>query len=73
MRKVSKKVMYINDLAKYIGKSVRTAERWVEKGILPPANKSFGRPGFWLESEVDKWLNADYKKKCDRLLKNGTV
>ena len=47
---MTQKIMYLDDLAKYIGKLDRTAQRWVEK-----------------------WLNGDYKKKCDRLLKNGTV
>ena len=70
---MTQKIMYLDDLAKYIGKSVCTAQRWVAKGLLPPPNKTEGRTGFWIESEVEKWLNGDYKKKCDRLLKNGTV
>lgn len=70
---MTKKVMYISDLAAYIGKSIPTARRWVGKGLLPPPNKSEGRTGFWLESEVEEWLNGAYRKKCARLLKNGTV
>lgn len=52
-------IMYLDDLAKNIGKSVRTAQRWVAKGLLPPPNKTEGRTGFWIESEVEKWLNCD--------------
>lgn len=37
------KLMTKKDLARYIGKSIRTVERWVSNGSLPPANKSFGR------------------------------
>lgn len=49
---MTQKIMYLNDLAKYIGKSVRTAQRWVAKGLLPPPNKTEGRSGFWIESEI---------------------
>ena len=70
---MTKKVMYLEDMAQYIGKSARTVQRWVAMGLLPPPNKSEGRVGFWVESEVEKWLNRNYRKKCDRLLKNGTV
>ena len=67
------KLMSKKDLADYIGKSVRTAERWIQIGALPPANKSFGRAGFWLESEVEAWLNDNYRKELRKLSKRGAV
>lgn len=67
------KLMTKKDLSRYIGKSIRTVERWVSNGSLPPANKSFGRSGFWLESEVDSWLNDDYRKELRKLAKRGAV
>ena len=59
------------ELAAYVGKSTRTVERWLAKGLLPPANRALGRSGFWLVTDVDRWLDRNYRKSLARLEKRS--
>lgn len=57
------------EVGQYIGgKSVRTVERYVAKRILPPGKK-MPTGVFWKKEIIDKWLEKDYSRMCDRALK----
>lgn len=68
-------LMTKKDVAKHFGKSEKTIERWVSKGLLPPPRKLKGNDKnvFWTLEAIEKSIISNYTKQVDRLLKHGTV
>lgn len=61
------------ELAKYIGRSVRTVERWVDRKFLPQG-KRFPGGLFWEKNIVDQWLlDPAYQRTVMRALKNRAI
>lgn len=52
----------IDELAAYFGKSVRTIRRWEEAGYIPLGVKLFGQEKLWKLAEVDRFVDARFKK-----------
>lgn len=53
-------LMTKKDVAKHFGKSEKTIERWVSKGLLPPPLKLEGNDKnvFWTLEAIEKWITS---------------
>src|ERR1700761_9614703 len=64
------------DIASYLGKGVRTVQRWEEQDGLPirrKLDKHEKQPVFALASEIDAWVRARHPRSMEEFLPNDEL
>ncbi len=51
-------VLTKKDLCKQLKVSMRTIERWMAEGILPPPLRIGPRSPRWRKAEIEKWMDG---------------
>lgn len=64
------------DIARYMGKGVRTVQRWEQKLDLPvrrPRGNAYKSAVIARAEDLDQWLTSRWSRRNDEMTQNGSV